>query len=121
MKRHTFVICSFVFTLLFTLFSAAEETIVRGRFAKIDITPTKPANLSGYSNRKDLSTGIHDSLSARISVFQSGENKIILVSSDIIDFYNGTSAFFRRELLDEFHLQSLVLFLSSIHTHDYFG
>lgn len=117
MKKHFFISCTFLIAICCTTLMNAEENILLGGFAKIDITPNKPVTLSGYANRTAPSTGIHDSLSARVSVFQSSDDKIILVSTDIIDFYSGTSAIFRKALLDEFKLKPEQLFLSAIHTH----
>ncbi len=116
MKITLFAILS-----LFLLFPASsicgDDGPLLGGFAKIDITPSKPVTLSGYASRTALSTGIHDSLSARISIFQSGDNKIALVSADIIGYYSGTADFFRKRLLQKFDLQPDELFLAAIHTH----
>ena len=93
------------------------EPVLLGGFSKIDITPTQPVTLAGYANRTELSTGVHDSLSARVLAFQSGDEKLVLVSTDVIGFYSGTAALFRETLLKEFDLQPSQLFLSAIHTH----
>ncbi len=52
--------------------------------AKVDITPTKPVTLSGYSGRKELPQGVHDPLSARVLVFEQDGKRLVLVSSDLI-------------------------------------
>ncbi|MBN1559807.1 neutral/alkaline non-lysosomal ceramidase N-terminal domain-containing protein [candidate division KSB1 bacterium] len=108
-----------VFVISFFIFSptASAETRLLGGFAKIDITPSRPVTLSGYANRSDLSTGIHDPLSARVSVFQAADEKLVLVSTDIIGFYNGTSDVFRTAIMEKFNLAPQQLFLSAIHTH----
>ncbi|MBN1480258.1 neutral/alkaline non-lysosomal ceramidase N-terminal domain-containing protein [candidate division KSB1 bacterium] len=107
--------------LLFMVFSStvlmAQETSLLGGFARINITPDKRVTLSGYANRKDLSTGIHDSLSARVAAFQSKSDKIILVSTDVIGFYSGTDEIIRDAILKQFNLQPQQLFLAAIHTH----
>lgn len=95
----------------------ASEPLLLGGFSKIDITPTRPVTLAGYASRTDLSTGVHDSLSARVLVFQSGDEKLVLVSTDVIGFYGGTADTFRQAILKEFDLQLSQLFLSAIHTH----
>ncbi len=93
------------------------EPLLLGGFSKIDITPNQPVTLAGYANRTELSTGVHDSLSARVLVFQSGNEKLVLVSTDVIGFYSGTAAIFRQAILKEFNLEPHQLFLSAIHTH----
>jgi hypothetical protein len=85
--------------------------------ARIDITPDKPVQMSGYASRKDLSTGVHDPLSARVLAFKAGDKRLILISTDIIGFYEGTADYLRKALLGEFQLQPSELFLAAIHTH----
>jgi len=111
------LICTALFTLVSTMPLDANEPTLSGGFAQVDITPDKPVTMAGYASRKDLSTGVHDSLSARAAVFQSGEHKIVLVSTDIIGFYSGTATVFRQAIMNEFDLEPEELFLSAIHTH----
>ncbi len=85
--------------------------------ARIDITPEKPVHMSGYGSRKDLSTGVHDPLSARVLAFEAEGKRLVLVSTDVIGFYEGTADYLRSVLLSEFQLQPSELFLSAIHTH----
>lgn len=85
--------------------------------ARIDITPDKPVQMSGYASRKDLSTGVHDPLSARVLAFKAGDKRLVLVSTDIIGFYEGTADYLRKALLSEFQLEPSELFLTAIHTH----
>jgi len=93
--------------------------------AKVDITPKKPVKMAGYSSRTGLSTGVHDPLSARVVVFegtplrgnQNNGKRLVLVSTDLIGFYDGTAEYLRKVILDEFQLESSELFLSAIHTH----
>jgi len=85
--------------------------------AKVDITPKKPVNMAGYGSRKGLSKDVHDPLSARIVVFENNDKRLVLVSSDLIGFYNGTAEYMRKVILDEFQLEPSELFLSAIHTH----
>jgi neutral ceramidase len=96
----------------------AESTLgLRAGAARIDITPDKPVTLSGYASRKGLSTGVHDPLSARVLAFEAGAKRLVLVSVDIIGFYDGTDEYLRGPLLKEFGLQPSELFLCAIHTH----
>jgi len=85
--------------------------------ARIDITPGKPVKMSGYASRKELSTGVHDPLSARVLAFEAGGKRLVLVSTDLIGFYEGTAEYLRDALLREFQLQPSELFLTAIHTH----
>lgn len=85
--------------------------------ARIDITPDKPVQMSGYASRKDLSTGVHDPLSgacARVSLGKATRSGL--------DGYHrflreGTADYLRKALQGEFQLEPSELFLAAIHTH----
>jgi hypothetical protein len=99
------------------LVSPSETAELKIGVARADITPEKPVTMAGYAGRKDLSTGVHDPLSARVLVFESDGDRLVLVSTDLIGFYDGTTEYMRETLLDEFDLEPSQLFLSAIHTH----
>jgi hypothetical protein len=101
--------------LLLIATSATADPLKVGT-ARIDVTPTTPVTLSGYESRKDLSQGVHDPLSARAIAFERDGQRLVLVSTDIIAYYN-TADRMRRAILDACHLQPAELFLSAIHTH----
>jgi hypothetical protein len=118
--RRTILAVVVLFALLFTnspAQSKEKKDILRAGVAKIDITPEKPVKMAGYAARKDLSDGVHDPLSARVVVFENNEKRLILVSTDLIGFYNATAEPLRKDIMDEFKLKPSELFLSAIHTH----
>ncbi|MGH7972786.1 MAG: neutral/alkaline non-lysosomal ceramidase N-terminal domain-containing protein [Limisphaerales bacterium] len=90
---------------------------LRAGLAKTDITPTQPVKMAGYESRKDPSKGVHDPLSARALVFESGGHHLVLVSIESLGFYNNTAEPLRNAILEKCHLQPSELFLSAIHTH----
>ena len=96
--------------------SAEGENPLGAGIVKVDITPNKPVKMSGYAGRKELSSGVHDQLYARIVAFESGNNRLILVSTDLIGFYS-TYEPIRDAICDRFDLKPDELFLSSTHTH----
>jgi neutral ceramidase len=106
-----------IFLGVSTVQSKESRSVLQAGTAKIDITPTKPVRMSGYGARKGLSTGVHDPLSARVVVFESNGKRLVLVSSDLIGFYDGTAEYLRKVILKEFRLEPSELFLSAIHTH----
>jgi len=73
--------------------------------------------LAGYASRTNLSRGIHDPLSARAMAFEKDGKRLVLISLDILGFYNGTAEPLRRAILNECRLQPSDLFLCAIHTH----
>ncbi len=120
MKRPHSVTC-FLSLLPFLLWAppslAADATGLKAGVARIDITPDKPVTMFGYDARKDLSTGVHDPLSARVLAFEAGGKRLVLVSTDLIGFYSGTADYLRPALLNELRLPPSGLFLTAIHTH----
>ncbi len=96
---------------------ADDATALKAGTARVDITPAKPVQMSGYSSRKDLSTSVHDPLSTRVMAFEKDGKRLILIATDIIGFYEGTADYFREALLSKFDLEPSELFLCAIHTH----
>jgi hypothetical protein len=95
----------------------AQAPGLRAGVARVDITPQKPVTMSGYAGRKGLSQDIHDPLSARVVAFSSNGKHLVLVSTDLIGFYDGTAEHIRKILLEKFGLEPSELFLTGIHTH----
>jgi neutral ceramidase len=94
-----------------------ENSNILGGFAKINITPDTPVTMSGFANRTELSTGVHDSLYARVVALQAGDGQIVLVSTDVIGFYDGTAQIISAAICKEFNLAPAQLFLAAIHNH----
>ena len=114
--RLTFLL-SFLISTLIYLDTRIYADILQAGLAKIDITPEKPVTLAGYGARKGLSQGVHDPLSARIVVWKNQSNRLVLVSTDLIGFYNGSAEYLRKAIQLEFKLKPSELFLTAIHTH----
>lgn len=90
---------------------------LRAGAAKVDITPEQPCQLCGYALRTELSTGVHDPLSARALAFEQGSQRLVLLSCDLIGFYGGTAEHLRQAICDAAKLRPEELFLAGIHTH----
>jgi neutral ceramidase len=61
---------------------------LKAGIAMIKITPDKPVRMSGYEARKDPFKGVHDDIYAGAVVFDNGETKTCLITTEIIDFSN---------------------------------
>lgn len=83
----------------------------------MDITPAQPCMLAGYASRTNLSTGVHDPLSARAIAFEHGGNRLVLVSSDIIGFYGAMAEHLRARIATACGLGPAELMLAATHTH----
>jgi len=116
---HRLALAAIMLLLLASFSIRAEESadVLRAGVAGIDITPKEPVTLSGYGGRDGLSTGVHDPLSARVAAFESNGKRLVLVSTDLIGYYDGTAEYFRKAILANFNLQPAELFLAGIHTH----
>lgn len=90
---------------------------LRGAAGRVDITPSIPVTMAGYSSRKEVSRGVHDPLSIRVVVFEEGGRRLVLVSVDLLGFYGGTAAVMRKAILSGCGLGRGELFLSATHTH----
>lgn len=118
--NRTILAAVVLITLLFTtspVQSKQKKDILRAGTAKIDITPEKPVKMAGYAGRKDLSDGVHDPLSARVVIFENNNKRLMLVSTDLLGFYNETAEPLRKAVLNEFKIKPSELFLTAIHTH----
>jgi len=120
MKPQILAVCVLLTACVFLCSSplpAGQEGRLHAGAARVDITPEKPVKMSGYASRKDLSTGVHDPLSARVLVFEKGGQRLVLVSADLIGYYDGTADYFRKAILEACDLKPAELFLCAIHTH----
>jgi len=117
-KRITVIVIMLIISFLLCACAAAGEGALQAGTAIIDITPDKPVKMAGYGARTALSENVHDPLSARVVAFENNGKRFVLVSTDLIGFYDGTAEHLRKIILSEFDLEPGELFLSAIHTHD---
>jgi hypothetical protein len=116
LRFHIVFLSSAILCALANQFPAFAEGLRAGA-ARVDITPDKPVMLAGYASRTNLSSGIHDPLSARAMAFEQDGKRLVLLALDILGFYNGTAEPLRAAILKECRLQPSDLFLCAIHTH----
>lgn len=95
----------------------SRKNFLSGGTAKVNITPEMPVRMSGYANRKEPFSGIHDSLYAVAMVFSDGKNKVAIVTSDLI----GLSSTFCSETTDLIEKETGIskenIMLSAAHNH----
>ena len=89
----------------FGLATPAKAGALRAGLARVEITPTQPVLMAGYASRTNLSTGVHDPLSARALAFEQDGKRLLLVSLDNLGLYNSTAEPLRRAILEACHLQ----------------
>ncbi len=108
------IVCAIVCALVISP-AVATEPLLAG-FAEVDITPTiakdRPVYLAGYGMGRKA-TGVHDPIMARAAVLASGNERIALVSVDLIGLqYPQVKEI--RSRLPEFRY----VMVSSTHNHE---
>lgn len=83
MKRHYSLLASLILIIINTL--NAQEVFMAG-MARVNITPEIPVRMSGYGNRDNPFSGIHDSIYATAMALQIGDSRSVLVSADVVGF-----------------------------------
>lgn len=121
MSRYVFMLLFDLFSLSFVVAESPDDrrdavsAELQVGFAETDITPRvkeKTVFMAGFGhNRK--ATGVHDPLKARAVVFKHGEEKIALVSIDLVGFFHPRVESVRQRL-PGFHY----VLVSSTHNHE---
>ena len=115
MPRSTLVFVISV-TVLVAACQAASAAPLRVAFGQVDITPEitkdRPVFLAGYGQNR-RATGVHDPLYARAVVLQIGDEKVALVSVDLIGLQHPTV----RKIRDKLAGFKYVM-VSSTHNHE---
>jgi neutral ceramidase len=84
------------------------------------ITPASrhwPIWLSGYGDRRDPATGVHDDLDVRIVEFRSEGERLVLVVLDLMAMSVDWAIAVRREVADALGIAVGSVLTSTIHTH----
>ncbi len=85
--------------------------------ARINITPSAPVIMSGYSGRPDPFKGVNDSIFAVATVFDDGINKAAIIQADVIGFSNESWDDLTRRIEREAGIKQKFILLSPTHTH----
>ena len=70
----------------FFLLNLFGQTDFMAGAAKINITPDVPIRMSGYANRSEPFTGVHDSIYATALAFENGQTRMVMVAADVVGF-----------------------------------
>ena len=96
--------------------SGAYPNLLHSTWAKVNITPSYPMPLAGYTLRDNFTT-VHDSLFCRIIGFRSGDYTAYMLSVDLLLF----PPEIQHQLHDKFINTKTFLFFSATHTHNGIG
>ncbi|MBA7625886.1 hypothetical protein ES703_33320 [subsurface metagenome] len=106
-----------VAAILFIICGSAGQAALKGGCAKVDITPRTSVWLSGYGSRNKPSDGIVDELYAKALVLDDGQNKIAIVSADLLWVPLKITAEIRREVKEKIGIPEKNVLICATHTH----
>jgi len=89
----------------------------RAGAAKKEITPPIGTDLFGYIRRFGSSAGIHDPLWANFLWVEDGNNEILLVSLDVLNFSDRFAAQAKTAISDGIDITKENICLAAVHTH----
>ncbi len=91
-------------------------TSLRAGIAKVNITPPVGCYLQGYTRGKP-SVGIYDELLAKAIVFDDGETKAAVVTTDLIGFEYASIKAIREKVENTTDIPGKNVLISASHTH----
>jgi hypothetical protein len=103
--------------ILFIICGSASQAAIKGGCARVDITPRASVWLSGYGARNKPSDGIADKLYARALVLDDGQNKMAIVSADLLWVPLKITAEIRREVKEKIGIPEKNVLICATHTH----
>ena len=84
---------------------------------EVDITPPVGVALAGYGARTKNSIGVHDPLKAQALFIQSGADKLLIFTCDIIGIELGITMQIREMVAQELGISPSSILISCSHTH----
>lgn len=112
--KATLLVAAFLFN---NICSLAGQVVLKGGCAKVDITPRASVWLSGYGSRNKPSDGIADELYAKALVLDDGQNKIAIVSADLLWVPIKITAEIRKEVKEKIVIPEKNVLICATHTH----
>lgn len=94
-----------------------SETQLKAGVAVANITPPVGADMAGFGGRPSGAVGIHDDLFAKVLVLDDGNQKLVIVTSDLLSLDFDLVARIREQINVQLHIPPENVMLSSSHTH----
>ena len=85
--------------------------------ARIDITPSGPISMGGFGQRTTESVGVHDPIWTKALFLSNGQEKLLLITSDLIAIPGALSQEVVSELVDKVGLTPAQICMTASHTH----
>ncbi len=90
---------------------------MKAGIAKVNITPPVGVPMGGYLARKERSQGVHDDLYARALVLEDGDQRVALVSTDLLGCRKGLVREVRNLIERQTGIRGENVLLAATHTH----
>jgi len=95
----------------------AEETQWRAGVASLAITPAEPIWMAGYAARKKPAEGTLTELYAKAVALQAGEQRMVIVTTDLIGIPRSLAVDVSRQAAAKYGLPREALLFNASHTH----
>jgi hypothetical protein len=91
---------------------------IKAGTARVNITPAEPVSMGGYGQRAGLvSRGVHDPLWAKALYVENGQERLLLISADLISIPNTLYQQVSNALVEKGLVTESELCLAASHTH----
>ena len=105
--------------------ASADRSVLQGPplpleagWAKQPMTPPLGTPLAGYGNRKgEPSTGVHDELFVKALVLSDGNNRVVIVASDMLIVPPNLAGMVRERVADRTGIAADDILFNASHTH----
>ena len=97
--------------------TTGKEGIAKLGVSRVNITPDKPAMMSGYAARETPSVGINDSLYASAFYFSENKTHSLLITADIIGFSFNLTEELRSSISAATKIPKQNIMLVAAHNH----
>ena len=93
-----------------------EYSGLRLGVSQVNVTPSEPTLMSGYSNRTTPFTGVHDSIYAS-ALFFTGASKSLIITSDLIGFSSHMVDDLKAQLSKATGVPGDNILVTAVHNH----
>lgn len=108
----------YIFIIALSVVSCNEtESLLSCCYKTADITPKDSVILAGFAARKGLSTGVHKPLESRCLVIKKGDEKVCIISNDLMETGLSTTDLWREDIAKKSGCPIENIFIHNIHTH----
>ncbi len=119
MKKQKILIIAFlVFSGCFSVLAGKKVKLIEVGVAKIEITPTRPIRLTGYSDRDFPFEKVHHKLWGKALAFGNAKDGYsLLITVDLLGIPGRITEHVRRELAKEINVKPENITICASHTH----